>query len=66
MKVKDLVKLLLECDQEKTVFLWEDSDISQISTVDELTDRVDLQTNDLAKHDDWLKQTNKEIREGNV
>jgi hypothetical protein len=66
MKVKDLVKLLLECDQEKTVFLWEDSYISQISTVDELTDRVDLQTNDLAKHDDWLKQTNKEIREGNV
>jgi len=66
MKVKDLVKLLLECDQEKTVFLWEDSYISQISTVDELTDRVDLQTNDLAKHDEWLKQTNKEIREGNV
>jgi hypothetical protein len=66
MKVKDLVKLLLDCDQEKTVFLWEDSYISQISTVDELTDRVDLQTNDLAKHDEWLKQTNKEIREGNV
>jgi len=66
MKVRDLVKLLFDCDQEKTVFLWEDSYISQISTVDELTDRVDLQTNDLAKHDEWLKQTNKEIREGNV
>jgi hypothetical protein len=44
MKVKDLVKLLLDCDQEKTVFLWENHDISNIEEVDELTDRVDLHT----------------------
>jgi len=42
MKVKDLVKALLECDQEKTVFMWQDYDIAKINEVDELTDRVDL------------------------
>jgi hypothetical protein len=42
MKVKDLIKALQECDQEKPVFIWEDHDIMDIQMVDELTDRVDL------------------------
>jgi hypothetical protein len=42
MKVKDLIKALKNCDQEKPVFIWEDHDIMDIQMVEELTDRVDL------------------------
>jgi hypothetical protein len=42
MKVKDLIKALQECDQEKPVFIWEDHDIMEIQMIDELSDRVDL------------------------
>jgi hypothetical protein len=42
MKVKDLIKALQNCDQEKPVFIWEDHDIMDIQLVDELSDRVDL------------------------
>ena len=42
MKVKDLIKALKECDQDKPVFIWEDHDIMDIQLVDELSDRVDL------------------------
>jgi hypothetical protein len=42
MKVKELIKALQECDQEKPVFIWEDHDIIDIQMIDELSDRVDL------------------------
>ena len=42
MKVKELIKALQECDQEKPVFIWEDHDIMDIQMIDELSDRVDL------------------------
>jgi hypothetical protein len=42
MKVKDLIKALENCDQEKPIFIWEDHDIMDIQMVDELSDRVDL------------------------
>jgi|688.fasta_scaffold1296659_1 hypothetical protein len=42
MKVKDLIKALENCDQEKPVFVWEDHDIMDIQMIDELSDRVDL------------------------
>ena len=42
MKVKDLIKALQNCDQEKPVFIWEDHDILDIQMIDELSDRVDL------------------------
>jgi hypothetical protein len=42
MKVRDLIKALENCDQEKPVFVWEDHDIMDIQMIDELSDRVDL------------------------
>jgi hypothetical protein len=42
MKVRDLIKALENCDQEKPVFVWEDHDILDIQMIDELSDRVDL------------------------
>ena len=42
MKVKELIKALLECDQEKTVFIWQPHDIKSISLIDEMSDRVDI------------------------
>lgn len=42
MKVKDLIQELQKCDPNKPVFIWEDHDINEISMIDELTDRVDL------------------------
>jgi hypothetical protein len=42
MKVRDLIKALENCDQEKPVFIWEDHDILDIQMIDELSDRVDL------------------------
>ena len=43
MKVKDLIKILKECDQDLPVFVYADSEIYEIDLVDEsISDRVDL------------------------
>ena len=43
MKVKDLIKILTECDQDLPVFVYADSEIYEIDLVDEsISDRVDL------------------------
>jgi hypothetical protein len=46
MKVKDLIEQLKECDQEKFVYIYGvDINIFPVITVDELSDRVDLNFN---------------------
>ena len=43
MKVKDLIKILTECDQDLPVFVYAESEIYEIDLVDEsISDRVDL------------------------
>jgi prefoldin subunit 5 len=45
MKVKDLIEQLKACDQEKFVFVFVDADIFIANSVDEMSDRVDINTN---------------------
>lgn len=54
MKVKDLIQALLECDPEKTVFIWQPHDIQGISLVDEMSDRVDINPS-MSKRDRQFK-----------
>ena len=43
MKVKQLIKLLQECDQDLPVYIYADDDIHEIVWVDDsISDRVDL------------------------
>ena len=43
MKVKDLIKILTECDQDLPVFVYTDSEIYEIDLVDDsISDRIDL------------------------
>ena len=43
MKVRELIELLKETDQENIVCFWDYNTLKEIDVVDELTDRVDLQ-----------------------
>lgn len=49
MKVRELIELLNEVDQDKIVYAYYDGDIANISDVDEMTDRVDLNITEIRK-----------------
>ncbi len=42
MKVKELIAQLLNCDQDKFVYVYDDANIFRTLAVDELRDRVDI------------------------